>query len=76
MNTYATAWHCTGSLVTTVLTEDCTVTATSTQIISTSTYDIGTTTPLGDITFGLAIIITLISLNLIGQIFNSINKKK
>lgn len=35
---YPTNWHCAGTLVTTVLTEDCTVTATSTDTVSLSVY--------------------------------------
>jgi len=52
--------------------EECTTPEPSPIATSTAT----STASLGDISFGLAIIITLISLGLVGLTFNALNKKK
>lgn len=74
------SWHCDGTLVTTVLTEDCEVTATSTyhtEVVITSTSSLPLyTQDSGNILFALAVIIFFQFLVFVGYIFNRVFKEK
>jgi len=65
---YPTAWDCTGSLVGTVLSESCTVTATSSDpVISQDS---------GDLVFMLACVLFVLALQVTGMLFTTFLQPK
>ncbi len=74
-------WHCEGTLVTTVLTEDCTVTATTTYRTAVNIDNFPTTTasssvPYGDWLFANSIIIFLLAFIPISALFGLFKRRR
>jgi len=70
------SWHCQGTLITTVLTEDCNVTG-----YATATITPATNTPLyiqdaGNISYGLAWIVFFLAMILLGMVWNAMPFQK
>jgi hypothetical protein len=68
----AATWHCAGTLVTTVLTEDCTVTS-----YANATTTPATSTPLyiqdaGNISYGLAWLVFFAAMIFLGMVWNAL----